>query len=165
MDWPHLGELLSASRKVYAELKALCVWNKGTGGTGGLYRSQHELILVFKNGKASHRNNIRERQFDHARADIWDYPGSNKPAGLVADAITDCTVRGEIVLDTFLGSGTTLIGAERTGRICYGIEGEPVHVDAAVRRWQKFTGHEAVKAASAHTFNELEAQVTHETRQ
>jgi hypothetical protein len=69
--------LLSASRKVYKELKALCVWNKGTGGMGSLYRSQHELILVFKNGKASHRNNIQLGQFGRYRTNVWDYPGLN----------------------------------------------------------------------------------------
>jgi len=165
MDWRHLGELLSASRKVYVELEALCVWDKGTGGKGSIYRSQHELIFVFKNGKAPHRNNIREGQFDRSRADIWDYPGLTKPVDLVADAITDCTTRGEIVLDTFLGSGTTVLAAERTGRICYGIEIDPVYVDAAVRRWQKFTGHEAVNAASSRTFNELEEEAAHEPRE
>jgi DNA modification methylase len=165
LNWRHLEKFLSVSRKVYAELTALCVWNKGTAGTGNLYGSQHELILVFRNGETSHRNDVTPGQLGRNRTNVWDYPGLTKPVGLVADAIMDCTATGEIVLDTFLGNGTTLIAAERTGRICYGIEIASVCLDAAIRRWQKFTGHEAVKAASGRTFNELEEEASHESRQ
>jgi hypothetical protein len=164
LNWRRLEKFLSVSRKVYAELTALCVWNKGAAGTGNLYRSQHELILVFRNGEASHCNDVMPDQFGRNRTNVWDYPGLTMPVGLVADAILDCTARGEIVLDTFLGNGTTLIAAERTERICYGIEIASVCLDAAIRRWQKFTGHDAVHAASGRTFNELEQEATHESR-
>ena len=135
MDWRHMNEILTAGKSVYKELKALCIWNKGIGGMGSLYRSQHELIFVFKKGEVSHRNNIQLGQFGRYRTNVWDYPGINsftrqteegnllalhptvKPVALVADAIMDCSARGDIVLDPFLGSGTTVIAAERTGRI------------------------------------------------
>ena len=177
MDWRHLGELLHAGDAVYQEFKALCIWNKGTGGMGSLYRSQHELIFVFKNGKAPHRNNIQLGQFGRNRTNVWDYPGLNsfgrsteegnllelhpttKPVALVADAIKDCTAHGEIVLDTFLGSGTTVIAAERVGRVCYGIEIDPLYVDTTVRRWQRFTGLSATHAISGKSFDQIEKEV------
>jgi len=176
MDWRHLFELLAAARPLYTELKNLCVWVKDNGGMGSLYRSQHELIAVFKNGHGSHRNNIQLGQFGRNRTNVWRYPGANsfsrqsdegnllalhptvKPVQLVADAIMDCSARGDIVLDTFLGSGTTVIAAERTGRRCCGLEVDPLYVDTVVRRWQSFTGESARHAASGRTFNELEAE-------
>ena len=81
-----------------------------------------------------------------------------KPVALVADAILDCSKRGATVLDPFLGSGTTLIACERTGRVCRGIEIDPLYVDTAVRRWQKYTGDEAVNAVTGRTFAEHEAE-------
>lgn len=117
MDWRHLPEILAAGAHVYTELKALCVWVKDNGGMGSLYRSQHELVLVFKNGKDSHRNNVQVGQFGRYRTNVWNYPGVNsfsrsteegnllqlhptvKPVALVADAIMDCSTRGDIVLD------------------------------------------------------------------
>jgi len=176
IDWRHVGDLLGAGSKAYQEFKALCVWNKGTGGMGSLYRSQHELILVFKNGQAPHRNNIQLGQFGRYRTNVWNYPGLNsfarsteegnllaihpttKPAAMVGDAILDCTTRGEIVLDSFLGSGTTVIAAERTGRVCYGIELDPGYVDTIVRRWQSFTRLHAKHAVSGRNFSELEEE-------
>jgi DNA methylase/ParB-like nuclease domain len=139
MDWRHMRELLGAGQHVYGELKNLCVWAKDNAGMGSLYRSQHELIFVFKNGKGPHRNNVQLGQFGRYRTNVWQYPGVNsfsrstdegnllsmhptvKPVALVADAIMDCPARGDIVLDGFLGSGTTVIAAERTGRACYGL--------------------------------------------
>jgi DNA modification methylase len=183
MDWRHMGELLLAGNAVYQELKALCVWNKGNGGMGSLYRSQHELIFVFKNGKAPHRNNIQLGQFGRYRTNVWDYPGVNsfarstddgnllelhpttKPVALVADAIMDCTARGEIVFDSFVGSGTTVVASERCGRICYGMELDPAYVDTAVRRWQRFTGQTAVHASSGRSFAELEQEAALGSRQ
>ena len=138
MDWRHLGELLAAGRDAYGELKNLCVWVKDNAGMGSLYRSQHELVFVFKHGRKGHRNNVQLGQFGRNRSNVWRYPGANsfarggeegnllalhptvKPAAMVADAILDCSARGEVVLDGFLGSGTTVIAAERTGRRCYG---------------------------------------------
>ena len=176
MDWRHLGELLDAGKGVYDELKNICVWVKDNAGMGSLYRSQHELILVFKQGKHSHRNNVQLGQFGRYRSNVWQYPGANsfsrataegnllylhptvKPVALVADAILDCSARGDIVLDPFLGSGTTIIAAERTGRICYGMEKDPAYVDTAVRRWQRFTGMCAVHGDSGRSFDDLEKE-------
>jgi DNA modification methylase len=162
MDWRHVRELLSAGDVAYAELKNVCVWVKDNAGMGSLYRSQHEFIFVFKCGTGPHRNNIQLGRFGRSRTNVWQYPGVNsfarsteegnllalhptvKPVALVADAIMDCSARGDIVLDPFLGSGTTLLAAERTGRVCHGMELDPAYVDTIIRRWQRFTGKEAV---------------------
>jgi DNA modification methylase len=160
MDWRHMGELLTAARSAGLELLNLCVWAKTNGGMGTLYRSRHELVFVLKNGEALYLNNVQLGRFGRNRSNVWNYPGANafsrkkgrprldlhptaKPIALVADAIMDCTERNDIVLDGFVGSGTTIIAAERTGRRCYGIELDPGYVDTAIRRWQKFTGHKA----------------------
>ena len=179
MDWRHMGELLTAGEQAYSELKNICVWAKDNAGMGSLYRSQHELVFVFKLGKESHRNNIQLGQFGRYRSNVWNYPGVNsfsrsteegnllalhptvKPVALVADAIMDCSRRGDVVLDGFLGSGTTVIAAERTGRICYGIEIDPAYVDTTIRRWQAFTGQSAIHALSGRTFSELEQEAGH----
>ncbi len=173
MDWRHLGELLAAGKTVYTELKNLCVWVKNHTGMGAFYRSRHELVLVFKHGRAPHRNNIQLGQYGRDRTNVWAYPSPRtpseegnllalhptvKPVALVADAIMDCTARGDIVLDGFLGSGTSVIAAERTGRRCCGLEIDPQYVDTVVRRWQAFTGGEARHAISEHSFRELETR-------
>jgi DNA modification methylase len=183
MDWRHTQELLTAGKQAYTELKNLCVWVKDNGGMGSLYRSQHELVFVFKNGKESHRNNVQLGQYGRYRTNVWNYPGVNsfsrsteegnllefhptvKPVALVADAIMDCTTRGDIVLDPFLGSGTTAIAAERTGRVCYGIELDPAYVDTIIRRWQTFTGLSAQHAISGRSFTELEKEAADVHRQ
>ena len=177
MDWRHLAEILGAGRQTYEELLNVCVWAKANAGMGSFYRSQHELIFVFKNGRGPHRNNVQLGQFGRNRTNVWQYPGANsfarhsdegnllavhptvKPVQLVADAIMDCSARGDIVIDSFLGSGTTVIAAERTGRRCYGIELDPRYVDTIIRRWQAYTGEHAHQAASDRTFAELEAEV------
>jgi DNA modification methylase len=179
MDWRHLEELLAAGREAYTELKNLCVWVKDNGGMGSLYRSQHELVFVFKHGRSGHRNNVQLGQFGRNRSNIWRYPGANsfarggeegnllalhptvKPVAMVADAILDASARGEVVLDSFLGSGTTLIAAERTGRRCYGMELDLVYVDTIVRRWQQLSGGSAVHGISGRSFDDLarEAEV------
>jgi len=176
MDWRHQNELLAAGNKVYTELKNLCVWVKNNGGMGSLYRSQHELIFVFKHGRRVHRNNVQLGEYGRNRSNVWHYPGATsfapqgeegnlrtlhptvKPVALVADAIMDCTARGEIVLDAFLGSGSTVIAAERVGRCCYGLELDPRYVDTIVRRWQIFTGDHARHGTSGQLFNEREAE-------
>ena len=179
MDWRHVEELLAAGREAYDELKNICVWVKDNAGMGSFYRSRHEFIAVFKHGRQGHRNNIQLGQFGRNRSNVWHYPGANsftryseegnllalhptvKPVAMVADAILDCSARGEIVLDAFLGSGTTLIAAERTGRRCHGMELDPAYVDTSVRRWQKLTGGSARHAASGRSFDDLarEAEV------
>lgn len=176
MDWRHMRELLDASRDVYGELKNLCVWAKDVAGMGNFYRSQHELIFLFKKGNAPHKNNFHLGQYGRSRSNIWRYPSANsfaretmegnllemhptpKPVALVADAIRDCSDPGDVVLDSFLGSGSTLIAAERTNRICYGIEIDPHYVDTAIRRWQNLTGKDAVNAKYGITFNKLEGE-------
>jgi DNA modification methylase len=173
MDWRHLDELLTAGAEAYCELKNLCVWVKDNAGMGSLYRSQHELVLVFKQRGGAHRNNVQLGQFGRSRSNVWHYPGANsfarggaegnllalhptvKPVAMVADAILDCTERGGIVLDAFLGSGTTVIAAERTGRRCCGVELDPLYVDTAIRRWQVLTGGTARHAASGRLFDDL----------
>jgi DNA modification methylase len=143
---------------------------------GSLYRSQHELVFVFKHGRGSHRNNIQLGQFGRNRSNVWRYAGANsfarhsdegnllalhptvKPVAMVADAILDCTARGEVVLDAFLGSGTTVIAAQRVGRHCYGLELDPLYVDTIISRWQAFSGDEARHAASGQSFNDLEKE-------
>jgi DNA modification methylase len=134
---------------------------------------------VFKSGNAKHRNNVQLGQCGRYRTNIWEYPRVNsaarsgeeglpilhptiKPTAMVADAILDCSSRNDIVLDPFLGSGTTVIAAERTGRVCYGMEIEPCYVDAIVRRWQAFTARAAVHEKSGRSFSELEQEVTRE---
>jgi DNA modification methylase len=173
MDWRHLDELLAAGRDIYGGLKNLCVWVKDNAGMGSLYRSQHELVFVFKHGRKGHRNNVQLGQFGRNRSNVWRYPGANsfarggeeanllalhptvKPAAMIADAILDCSARGEVVLDGFLGSGTTVIAAERTGRRCYGLELDPVYVDTIIRRWQVLTGGSARHADSGRLFDDL----------
>jgi DNA modification methylase len=173
MDWRHIEELLAAGRDAYSELKNVCVWVKDNGGMGSLYRSQHELVFVFKRGHGGHHNNVQLGRFGRNRSNIWHYPGVNsfarcgeegnllalhptvKPVAMVADAILDCSARGDIVLDGFLGSGTTVIAAERTGRRCCGLELDPVYVDTVIRRWQALTGGSARHAASDRNFDDL----------
>jgi DNA modification methylase len=176
MDWRHLEELLAAGGEVYGELKNLCVWVKDNAGMGSLYRSQHELVLVFKQGGGAHRNNVELGKFGRNRSNVWNYPGANsfaragaegnllalhptvKPVALVADAILDCSARGDIVLDAFLGSATTVIAAERTGRRCRALELDPGYVDTAIRRWQTLTGDQARHATSGRYFDDLAAE-------
>jgi DNA modification methylase len=177
MDWRHMGELLAASREIDAELMNLCVWAKDNAGMGSLYRSQHELVFVFRTGRGSHRNNVQLGRFGRNRSNVWRYPGVNsfgrktkegnllelhptvKPVDLVADATLDCTARNDIVLDGFLGSGTTVMAAERAGRRCFGIEIDPLYVDVIIRRWQNLTGGTARDAATGVTFDELSRRV------
>jgi len=172
MDWRHIEHLMMIARDVYEEIKNLIVWRKSNAGMGSFYRSQHELILATKVGRASHINNfgLGERRY---RTNVWTYPGVNtfrksrmddlachptvKPTQMVADAILDCSKRGGIVLDAFLGSGTTLLAAEQTGRQARGIELDPWYVDTAIRRWQTMTGEKAHLAHTGQSFDDVSA--------
>jgi DNA modification methylase len=174
MDWRHLSELIAAGRAVYPEVKNLCVWNKDNGGMGSLYRSKHELIFVFKNGRGAHINNIELGRHGRNRTNVWDYAGVNsfgqnrldelamhptvKPVAMVADALLDCSLRNGIVLDCFGGSGTTLIAAEKTGRRGRLIELDPAYVDVTIGHFEKLTGKEATHAESGLTFNEIRSR-------
>ena len=173
MDWRHISELLVAAATNGLQLINLCIWAKPNGGMGSLYRSQHELVFVFKQGKAPHQNNISLGKYGRNRSNVWNYevgPGfgrageegnlaalhpTPKPFNLVADAILDTSSRGEIILDLFLGSGTTLIAAERVGRRCFGMEIDPIYSDVIIRRWQNFTGEHAMHSANGETFNDI----------
>lgn len=174
IDWRHLGEMQHAGDEVFGPLLNLVVWTKTNAGQGSFYRSQHELIFVYKNGDGPHLNNVELGRHGRNRSNVWTYPGVNsfrtgrlddltvhptvKPVALVADAIKDCTRRGEIVADPFLGSGTTLLAAERVGRTAYGLEIDPLYVDAALRRWQDVTKRDAIHAATGQTFDEVTAE-------
>lgn len=180
MDWRHLFELLTAGRTVYNELKNLCVWTKTNGGMGSFYRSQHELVAVFKKGSAAHINNVELGRHGRNRTNVWTYAGMNsfgterdealsmhptvKPVRLVEDAILDCSKRGGLVLDGFVGSGTTLIAAERTGRRGFGIECEPRYVDLTLQRFRTFTGVEALHMKTGLTLDELARTRPNRTR-
>lgn len=178
IDWRHVADVVGAAKEIYSELKNICVWVKDNGGMGSLYRSQHELICVFKNGTAPHANNVDLGRYGRYRTNVWHYPGVNtlrkgrmddlamhptvKPTALVADAILDCSKRGAVVLDCFGGSGTTLMAAEKTGRRAYLIEIDPIYVDVTIERFQKLTGAEAVHAETGKTFTETRAARTTE---
>jgi DNA modification methylase len=156
IDWRHLLELLSSAIPLYTEWKNLLVWNKHNGGLGSFYRSKHELIAVFKSGTKPHINNFGLGARGRYRTNVLDYPGVNsfhparkgdlelhptvKPVALIADLIRDCSRRNGIILDPFGGSGTTILAAERTGRVARVIELDPLYVDLTIRRWQNATG-------------------------
>jgi DNA modification methylase len=176
VDWRHIDALIATGKQNYEELVNVAVWVKDNAGLGSFYRSQHELISVFRKGKETSRNNVQLGKFGRNRTNVWHYPGVQtqsrqggegnllalhptvKPVAMVADALLDCTARGEIVLDPFLGSGTTLMAAERVGRICCGIEIDPGYVDVAIRRWQNYSGEAAIHASSGKPFDEITAE-------
>lgn len=189
MDWRHIEILLAAGRKCDLSLKNICVWHKTTPGQGSFYRSAHELVAVFANRGEAPTNNVRLGKYGRNRTNVWTYPGVNtfqagkggdltvhptvKPVAMLAEAIKDASKRGEIVLDPFLGSGSTVLAAEKVGRRCYGVEYEPGYVDVAIRRWQRSTGKDAVLIhrradlgddtdATGSSFDELSASATPE---
>ncbi len=171
MDWRHMREMLAAGDAHYAELKNVCIWNKSNAGMGSFYRSKHEMVFVWKNGTAPHINTFELGQHGRHRTNVWDYDGVNtmrlgrmdelamhptvKPVSLVADAIKDCSKRGNLVLDPFCGSGTILIAAEKTGRRARAIELDPAYVDVAIRRWEHYTGKLACLAPMGETFEQV----------
>lgn len=167
MDWRHMAEMLEAGAASGLELKNLCVWDKGAGAMGPLYRSQHELVFVFKEPRASHVNKVQLGKFGRNRTNVWSYPGAAslrkelelhptpKPVALIADAIRDVSDRNDVVLDAFSGSGTTIIAAEKTGRRARVIELDPRYVDVAIRRWEARSGDVARHVATGATFAEL----------
>ena len=174
MDWRHMREILDAADGVYSEHKQLIVWNKKVGALGTFYRSQHELVFVFKSGKGKHTNNFGLGDTGRYRTNVIDIAGANtfrkgraadlaahstvKPTALVADFLLDCSNRGDLVVDPCLGSGTLLIAAHRTSRRGAGIELDPGYVDTALRRLQAVSGVEAVLADDGRTFSEVAAE-------
>ena len=159
MDWRHLEDLLEVGGAVYTALLNMCVWNKSNAGMGSLYRSKHEMVCVYRVGDLPHTNTVELGRHGRNRTNVWDYPSVNslkgsrredldlhptvKPVALVADAICDVTRQGELVLDIFLGSGTSLIAAERVGRAFRGLDIDPAYVDVAIARWEQLTGRSA----------------------
>jgi hypothetical protein len=168
MDWRHCLELTAAARCCGLPLLNLCVWTKSNPGMGSLYRSQHELCFVFKAGDQPHVNNVELGRHGRNRSNVWAYAGmssfgagrdellalhpSVKPTKLLCDIMKDTTKRGEVILDTCVGSGSTLASAEEIGRICIGIDLDPGYVDVTIRRWESLTGREAVHVQSGQTF-------------
>ena len=172
-DWRHIAELMAAAKPVYGHIVNIAVWVKSNAGQGSFYRSQHEFVGIFRVGQAAHLNNIELGRHGRSRSNVWRYAGANsfragrmeelrshpsaKPVALVADAIKDCTRRGDVVLDAFSGSGTTIMAAERVGRHARALEFEPRFVDVAIRRWQAFTRRDARHAESGLSFDEIAA--------
>jgi DNA modification methylase len=170
MDWRHLVELAVAGRICGMALYNVCIWVKNDAGMGGIYRNQHEMVCVFRAGADQPVNNVELGKYGRNRSNVWSYPGmasfgadrdellashpTVKPIALISDVLRDVTKRGDVVLDTFLGSGSTLMAAEETGRVCFGIELDPLYVDVAIRRWQHATGLDAVHVESGQTFEQ-----------
>jgi DNA modification methylase len=166
--------MITAAKAVYGEMLNLVVWAKTNAGQGSFYRSQHELIGVFRVGREVHRNNIDLGRFGRNRSNLWTYAGVNsfgakrmehlgmhptvKPVALIADAMRDCTIKGDFVLDSFAGSGSTLMAAEKVGRRGRGVELEPRYVDVAINRWEAHTKSEAILHGDGRTFAEIKAE-------
>lgn len=171
IDWRHFGELLAAGAEVFDELKNTCVWVKSNAGQGTFYRSQHELVAVFKHGTGPHLNNFGLGANGRTRSNVWRYAGVNafragrmdelemhpttKPVAMIADAMRDCSRRGSIILDAFAGSGTTIMAAEQIGRRAFCMEIDPIYADVAIRRWQSFTKRDAVLESTGQSFDQL----------
>ena len=171
IDWKHVRDLVEAAENAYAAYLNLVVWNKTNAGQGGLYRNQHELIGVFRVGDEPHRDNIQKGIFGRNRSNVWTYAGANtfrsgrlqdladhptvKPTALVADALRDVTRRDAAVLDSFVGSGTTVLAGEKVGRRVRAVEINPRYAQIATRRWEVMTGKEAVHVESGLTLVEL----------
>jgi len=174
MDWRHLVEVQTAAEGIYSELKNLCVWVKTNAGMGSFYRSQHEMVFVFKAGQGSHINNFGLGETGRHRSNVWTYAGANtfrpdraddleahptvKPISMVADAILDCSKRGGLIMDAFAGSGTTLVAAHRTGRHGAGIEIDPAYCDLIIQRLEQETGQTAILAGTGLPFTEVAAK-------
>lgn len=180
MDWRHIRELADAADDAYTELKNICVWSKSNAGMGSLYRSAHEFIFVYKNGRAKHVNNVELGRFGRSRTNIWEYAGMSsfgkdrnatlaghptpKPLALVSDAILDCSKRGGLILDAFAGSGTTLLAAEKTGRRGYGIELDAHYVDLTIKRFEEVYGLGAIHLESDLSFERVRAERTERSK-
>lgn len=179
MDHHHAGEQIAAGEIAFDQRLNIAVWVKSNAGMGSLYRSQHEMVFIYKVGDLPHRNNIELGKHGRNRSNVWHAASVNafgsrqgdlelhptvKPVGMIADAIMDVTAPGEIVLDGFLGSGTTLLAAERAGRRAFGLEIDPAYVDIAITRWMDLTGQEPVLEAGGEGFAEVKARRAAEDR-
>jgi DNA modification methylase len=176
MDWRHVVEIGSAGQAVHERFLNMAAWVKNQAGMGSFLRSQHKLFFIFAKGGAPSRNNVQLGCFGRSRSNVWNYPSAAslartaeegnplamhptvKPLALICDILLDTSVKGDIVADPFMGSGTTLIAAERLGRQARGIELDPVYCDTIIRRWQRWTGESAVRVADGMSFPALEAE-------
>jgi len=172
-DWRHVADLIVVGRELYGDMLNIVTWVKSNAGQGSFYRSQHEFIGVFRVGEEPHRNNVELGRFGRNRSNVWTYAGVNtfgkdrmdalaahptpKPVALVAEALLDCTARGDVVLDQFVGSGTTILAAEKVARVAVGIEYEPRCVDVAILRWQRMTKLEGTLAGDGRSFEDISA--------
>ena len=177
MDWRHVVEIGSAGTAVYERYLNMAVWAKNQPGMGSFYRSQHELFFIFAKGGAPSRNNVQLGRFGRSRSNVWTYPSAAsmartteegnplamhptvKPLALICDILLDASVKGDIIVDPFAGSGTTLIAAEKLGRVARCMELDPAYCDTIIRRWQRWTGEAAVRVADGMTFAALEAAI------
>jgi DNA modification methylase len=174
IDWRGFPTLHSAAAKLGLVPLNLIVWAKSNAGMGSLYRSQHELLPLFKQGTAPHVNNVELGKRGRWRSNVWTYPGASslgsdarrglqdhptvKPTAMLEDALLDLTNRGDIVIDPFLGSGSTLIASDKTGRICRGVELDPLYIDVIVRRYERASGQAAFLVETGESFRELSAR-------
>ena len=171
IDWKHCRDLIEAGESVYGAYLNLVTWVKTNAGQGGLYRNQHELIGVFRVGEAPHRDNVQMGRFGRNRSNVWTYAGANtfragrmddlndhptvKPIQLVIDALKDVSQRDAVVLDTFVGSGTTILAGERIGRHVRAVEYEPRYAQIAIRRFEAMTGQNARHIETGLTLAQL----------
>ena len=172
MDWRHMGEMLGAGESVYSDLKNLCVWTKDNGGMGTFYRSKHELVFVWKVGDAPHLNNVELGKNGRYRTNVWEYRSASKtgveaelamhptvkPVPMIVDAIKDASRRGDIVLDAFGGSGSTLIAAQRCGRRARLVEFEGGYCDVTIGRWERQTNQKAILEETGEAFAQVKAR-------
>jgi DNA modification methylase len=179
IDWRGLPTVSEAATKLGLKQLNLIVWAKTNAGMGSLYRSQHELLPLFKKSSAPHVNNVELGKRGRWRSNVWTYPGASslgsdsrrglkdhptvKPTAMLEDALLDLTQRRDVVMDPFLGSGSTLIAAEKTGRVCRGVEFDPLYVDVIVRRYEAATGNPAVLVETDETFDAMAARRVAET--
>jgi len=170
IDWRGYPAVVTAALELGLAPFDLVVWAKTNGDMGNLYRCQHELLPLFKKGEAPHINNVERGKKRRWRSNVWTYPGARlgseardglqhhptvKPVAMLEDALLDMTERGDIVIDPFLGSGSTLIACEKTGRRCRGVEPDPLYIEVILRRYEAVTGQAAVLESTGETYVEL----------
>lgn len=169
IDWRNIDLVMGVGRDLGLEPINVIVWSKSNAGQGSLWRSAHELYPVFKKGKAPHVNNVALGKHGRWRSNVWSYPGGSslgsdsrdglklhptvKPRAMLEDALLDVTNRGDLVIDCFCGSGSTLAAAETTGRRCRAIEIDGLYCDVIIKRWQELTGENAILEATGETFD------------
>lgn len=171
IDHKHLYEMLDAGNQVYDKQINICVWVKSNAGMGAFYRSQHEFCCIFQSGRDTHQNNVQLGRFRRNRSNVWHYPGLNsfsedrsgllashptvKNAQMIAGAILDASKPNDVILDGFLGSGTTVLAADKTGRICYGCEIEPKYIEVCIERFRSVSDAPIIHVETGQTFDEL----------